>query len=132
MRGVDYDPFNDFMVRLVDRHIPLLHTATAPTLHDELQNQLFHTARGRLNYDYIKLAREPPPRNPRNIPTNPPGGNPPAADDHPVFPGNKCFLCGDVDHTLWTHPEDKPITIPCRRCHKLHACRGPLATKCSK
>jgi hypothetical protein len=117
MLGADYQPFDDFMAKLVARLLDQLLTGTELSMHDHLQDQLWHAARGRLNSSYIAACTPPTPSQ-RGRRT----------DDTAAPP--KCFLCGSTDHVAWTHPKDKPITIPCPACKKLHAKTGPLATPC--
>jgi hypothetical protein len=118
MLGADYQPFDDFMTKLVARLLDQLMTGSELSMHDHLQDQLWHAARGRLNASYLSTVTDS---------ASAPRGRNQGGDDPAV---RKCYLCGATDHSAWKHPKDKPITIPCPDCKKLHAKTGPLATPC--
>jgi hypothetical protein len=137
MEGLDSDPFNEFNEQLIRVHLTWLRIDDyMPSLHDDLQYQLIGTARHQLSSEDIREARA------AAAPATPSEAKPLTKSEKATLKAldsknmtgqftPRCYLCLATDHTVYSHPQDLPITQPCNLCKKKHARVGPLATKCA-
>ena len=115
MEGQGYSALDQLLTALVPVEYKQLQAGVAPHLHDDIQDQVLGTARGRVHYWTLQ------PRTPVHQ-----GGGSSSGSGK----AGPCVLCGG-DHYARNHPKNAPITIPCDKCGRLHARKfGPNPMTC--
>ena len=115
MEGQGYSALDQLLTALVPVEYKQLQAGIAPHLHDDIQDQVLGTARGRVHFWTLQ------PRTPVHQ-----GGGSSSGSGK----AGPCVLCGG-DHYARNHPKNAPITIPCDKCGRLHARKfGPKPMTC--